>query len=143
MAKPIGLNNPVEFQYDDESRSTASTRWTVWIRDFELFLAGSGISDGAQKKAILLHVVGSAAREIYYTKAYDNDDYAAVKKTLLSHFTPLKNLDFEVFQFTQLRQREAESIDDFVVRMRVAATRCEFGDEDVTDAKIKRQLIVG
>ena len=76
----ISLNCPAAFGYDDESRATAGSRWPVWIRDFELFADGSGITDMKQRKAILLHVVGRAAREIYYTLKKDTDDYDAVVK---------------------------------------------------------------
>ena len=58
MAKAINLNDPTEFTYDDESRRTAGSRWSEWLKDFEIFLTAAGISDAAQNKAILLHVVG-------------------------------------------------------------------------------------
>ena len=126
--------------YDDESRHTAGTRWPQWLRDFELFLVGSGVVDEGQKKAILLYVVGSAAREVYYTLKKDDDDYKAVKKVFGDYFMPLKNLDYEIFSFGQLRQRETESMDDFIVRLRVAAGKCEFAN---ADQEIKKQIIAG
>ena len=74
MAVSVSLICPGVFMYDDESRHTAGTRWPQWLRDFELFLVGSGVVDEGQKKAILLYVVGSAAREVYYTLKKDDDD---------------------------------------------------------------------
>jgi hypothetical protein len=135
-----GLLSPTEFQYDDESRGTAATRWTVWIRDFEVFMIAAGINKGAQKKATLLHVVGKAARDIYYSKAEDDDTYNDVKDTLADHFTPLRNVDFEIYKFSQLKQREQEAFDDFMVRLRETAARCDFTD---TPAQLKRQIITG
>ena len=32
-AKPISLNNPQEFGYEDESRTTASVRWKALVRN--------------------------------------------------------------------------------------------------------------
>ena len=135
-----GLLSPTEFQYDDESRGTAATRWTVWIRDFEVFMIAAGINKGAQKKATLLHVVGKAARDIYYSKAEDDDTYNDVKDTLVDHFTPLRNVDFEIYKFSQLKQREQKTFDDFMVRLRETAARCDFTD---TPAQLKRQIITG
>ena len=60
--------------------ATVGTRWPVWIRDFELFLDGSGVVNPGQKKANLLNVVDKSSREIYFTLKKDDDDYAAVKK---------------------------------------------------------------
>ena len=136
----ISLNCPAAFSYDDESRSTAGSRWPVWIRVFELFADGSGITDAQQKKAILLHVVGRAAREIYFTLKKDTDDYNAVVKVFKDYFAPLKNVDYEIFNFGLMRQRESESVDDFIVRLRVAADKCEFKD---VDGEIKKMVIAG
>ena len=116
-AVSISLNSPAEFHYDDESRATAGTRWPVWIRDFELYLDGSGVSNAAQKKAILLHVVGKSSRDIYYTMKKDDDNYDAVKKAFSDYFAPMKNTDYEIFNFGQMKQRDSESVDDFVIRL--------------------------
>ena len=40
-----------------------------------------------------------------------------------------------------MQQMDSEPLDEFVVRLRVAATRFEFGDS--IDAEIKRQIIRG
>ena len=106
-----------------------------------MFLVASGVKDGAQKKAVLLFVAGSEVRRIYSTlDPKDADDYDEVIKKLKAHFTPLKNLDYETFAFSQMSQRDGESLDEFVVRLRVAAVRCEF---TATDSEIKRQIIIG
>ena len=142
MPVSVSLNSPGEFLYDDESRHTAGTRWPIWIKNFELFLVGSGVKDAAQKKAILLYAMGGAASAIYYSLQGESDDYEAVKKICGDYFKPLKNLDYEVFMFGQLKQRESESLDDFIIRLRTAAVRCEFVATAV-DAEIKKQVISG
>ena len=142
MAVSMTLLGPGEFPYNDELRGTAGTRWPVWVRDFELYLEGSGVKDAGQKKSLLLYTMGTAAREIYFTIKGGSDDYAAVKKAMSTYFAPLKNLDYEIFVFSQMRQRESESLDDFVIRLRVAAARCEFATGAV-DGEIKRQVICG
>ena len=130
-----------DFRYDDESKSTAGVRWDEWIRDFEVYVQASGITSVAQKKSLLIHRIGPAARSVYYTKASNDDDYEAVKRKLVDHFKPLTNKDYQIFAFDQMRQREAESMDDFVVRLRQAASLCGFGDS--TDKELKRRIIAG
>ena len=39
-----------------------------------------------------------------------------------------------------MRQREAESVDDFIVRLRVAAEKCDFSN---VDTEIKKMVIAG
>ena len=82
--------------------------------------------DDDQKKAILLYVGGPGVREIYKTKAKADDNFDTVVKALEEHFKPLKNLNFQIFKFGQLRQTKQESVDDFAVRLRAAALLCEF-----------------
>ena len=61
-------------------------------------------------------------------------------KVFKDYFAPLKNVDYEIFNFGLMRQRESESVDDFIVRLRVAADKCEFKD---VDGEIKKMVIAG
>ena len=137
----VSLQCPAAFDYDDESRATAGTRWPVWMEDFNFFVDGTGITDKAQKLSVLLHVVGRAVREIYSTLKKDGDDFDAVVAALNNFFSSMKNTDYEIFQFSQAKQRETESVDDFIVRLRVAAKKCGF--TTTADTEIKRVVISG
>ena len=142
MAKVLNLNPPAAFRLDDENRHTAGTRWPAWCKELDTFLVASGVTDRNQKRAVLLYVAGSSVREIYSTlEENENDDYDEIKKKLKDHFAPLKNTDYEAFTFSRMQQMDGEPLDEFVVRLRVAANRCEFGDS--IDAEIKRQIIRG
>ena len=115
MAKQLNLNPPASFNLNEPTHG--------WYT-----MAGS--------------VSSPAENEIYSTMEPDDaDDYEAVKKKVADHFAPLKNLDYEVYAFSQMRQMDGEQHDEFVVRLRVAAIRCEFGA--VNDAEFKRQIIRG
>ena len=133
---------PREFAYDDESRATAGVRWPRWARDFETYLLAIGAQEDSQRKAILLHTIGDAAREVYYAIAQDpdKDGYQATKMALSNHFEPLKNTALEVHRFERLVQGPDETISDYVVRLRAAAARCGFEDPK---NEIKRRLISG
>jgi hypothetical protein len=137
-AKAISLAATGPFDYDEESRTTASQRWPIWIRDFDVFLDASAIDHPPQQKAILLHVMGSAAREIYHAKAEANDDFKEVKKKLLEHFNPLKQTDFNKFKFNSMVRDDNESVDDFASRLRAQAIAC-FDTAEV-DKEIRRRL---
>jgi hypothetical protein len=137
----LNLNNPTEFAYDDECRSTAASRWAVWIQDFDWYLVGMGIADDGRKKAILLHAAGRAVRAIYGTVAEAADTYDEAKAKLTAHFEPQRNSAFERYLFGQVMQRATESVDDFAVRLRLAAAHCDFGQRVAEE--IVRQLIEG
>jgi hypothetical protein len=86
-------------------------------------------------------VKGRAYCCIYYAVADANHQYADVVMVLSDHFEPQKNLTYEKFRYGQMTQRGCESINDFKVRLRVAAAKCEF--ETRTDEEILRQLVFG
>ena len=133
---------PTAFKLDDDSKRTAGTRWPAWCRDLDTYVTASGVKDGGQKRALLLYTMGPATREVYSTlDEKDDDDYEAIKKKLSDHFAPLKNLDFEKFAFSQLRQSEREPLDEYIVRLRVASMKCDFGTS--CDEEIERQIIRG
>ena len=51
--------------YDDPT--TIGTRWKKWKRAFQLFVEGKGVTNEAQKKALLLHCAGLQVQDIYFT----------------------------------------------------------------------------
>ena len=52
----MNLESPKPFVRDEGSTMTAGVRWAEWLRDFEIFAAGSGLVD--EKCAVLQHVAG-------------------------------------------------------------------------------------
>ena len=142
-AKAINLTSPVAFNYDGESRGNAGPRWTAWLREVELYMDASNIDHKPQKKAILLHFVGEQALEIYYAAAQANDEYEDLKTLLNAHFIPQVNVEFEIFKFGELKQKEGENLDDFVVRLRTQAKWCNFGNAAAVTTELKQQVIRG
>ena len=47
-------------------------RWKKWKRSFKLYLTGKGVTDDAQKRALLLHAAGVDV-QIYFTLVIDWD----------------------------------------------------------------------
>ena len=61
--------------------------------------------------------------------AVDNA-YTATKRALDAHFSPKRNVEFEVYTFRLVRQKVGESIDTYQARLRALAKYCEFANLD-------------
>lgn len=132
----VGLQH---FDPNTDPHSLAQ-RWRRYIRSFQLYITGKGISNEQQKKALLLHTAGPAVQDIFFALAGDNDklNFDETNKLLESHFTPKTNVPFERHAFRQLSQSSDETIDQFYCRLRSKTVSCEF--ENVDEA-IRDQLI--
>ncbi|XP_054757939.2 uncharacterized protein K02A2.6-like [Lytechinus pictus] len=124
----------------DPHGTAASTQWRKWIRGFELYVAGKGITDVGQKRALLLHSAGPAVQDIFFTLELQQgaDEYEQTKKTLDNHFKRQVNVPYERYCFRQLKQDANETVDEFVVRLRQQAMLCEFHD---SDEQIRDQVV--
>ena len=57
---------------------------------------------------------------------------------LTEHFTPQRNVDYEIYLFRQPRQQPTETLDKFTTRLRQLASTCEFTS---VEKEIKSQII--
>ena len=121
-----------------------SARWKRWIKAFELYAAGKGVTDAAQKKALLLHSAGMETQDIFFTLTLpdgDGSEYDKAKKALSDHFTPQANIPYERHLFRRMVQSQTETVDQFVTRLRTQAEMCAFGDADKINEQIRDQVI--
>eukprot|EP00795_Rhopilema_esculentum_P011693 gene11693-17_t len=120
--------------FDPVSDPTSiSQRWQHWKRRFETYLLAVNITDNAQKRALLLYQAGAATQEIFDSLPVEQDeatDYKTALAKLDTYFAPQKNVDFEIFQFRQAKQKIGETTDQFATRLCKLATNCEFTDLD-------------
>ena len=137
----VCVTSPGKFEIEGEARATAGIQWESYAESMDLFIEAIGVTDGKRKKAILLLEMGPGLREIYETVKKDNDDYEAVKKAIKETLSPSSNPEFETFLFGEMKQKEAESFDEFYVRLYQDAKRCDFRDR--IDKELKRQIIAG
>ena len=63
-----GLPGLPAFNAVDEA-ATLAQRWLTWKDEFELCVTASGISDPAQKRALLLHVAGPKVQDVFNNEA--------------------------------------------------------------------------
>ena len=121
--------------------TTLSVRWKWWKRAFHLYVASKGVTNQAQKVALLLHSGGMDLQEIFYTLAPEDEAQNNLDNCLTvldNYFTPKVNVPFERHEFRQLAQLQGETTDQFVCRLRQKAVSCEF---DKLDEAIRDQLI--
>ena len=50
-------------------------KWGNWREDFSVYLLAPGITQEAQKKALLLHLPGKQVKEIYNTLKEETDGF--------------------------------------------------------------------
>ena len=119
--------------------NTIAQRWTKWKKSFNYFLAASGVTEEARKKALLLHLVGSETQDIFDTLTPASDSFQDALKALSDHFEPKKNVTFERSVFHRATQNQNETIEQYVTRLRQLSLHCEYGEE--TDNNIRDQVI--
>lgn len=119
-AVPITDITPVQ-PFDCGDTTGIAARWKRWLRAFDLYADGKGIMDKNQRKALLLHSAGLQVQDIFFTLTEEDGDDACdkVKKTLEKYFKPKTNVPFKRHAFQQMTQKSDETIDQFIVRLRM------------------------
>ena len=99
------------------------------------------VADNRQKKALLLSSLGEEAYEVYenLTTGAEDETYEAVIILLDGHFAPKSNISYERYLFRNFKQNSDERIQQFYIRVKQQALKCDFGD---TNSEIKQQLIL-
>ena len=69
----------------------------------------------------------------------DEKDYKTAIERLTKHFTPQRNIEYEIYLFRQACQQPQETLDQFATRLRQFASYCEFA---AVDKEIKSQIIL-
>ncbi|KAF6023362.1 hypothetical protein EB796_018334 [Bugula neritina] len=76
---------------------TVGSRWKKWKRAFEYFVVGRGVTNAAQKKALLLNMAGEEVQDIFEVLPAGEgaNEYARAMAALDTHFTPKTNIPYE------------------------------------------------
>lgn len=118
--------------------------WEKWLRNFKLMLEIKQITDVGIRKALLLYSAGTQVQEIFYAlpeeaTSDEENEFEATARILTKHFVKKRNVTFERHIFRGLQQGPTEKIEQFVIRLRQQAQKCNFADQ--RDDNIKDQLI--
>ena len=124
--------------FDCKGNSSAlGTRWKKWFKSFEYFLLAKGVEKADQKRALLLH---TDVQELFETlqdpgSGEGVEDEATVYektvRTLNAYFITKLNEPYERHLFRKMCQREGESVDKFIARLKQQADNCNFVNPDV------------
>ena len=130
--------------FDCTDSSGIAARWERWLRAFELFVEGKGITNHGQKKALLLHTAGMNVQDIFFTLPEETEgtnSYVKAVNALNKHFKPQANVPYERLVFRETKQTVSETIEQYVTRLRQKAHTCDFGDS--CEEQIRDQVISG
>ena len=91
----------------------------------------------------MLHSAGVGVKKIHKTLAIedptgDDNVYSKTEQALNNYFIPKKNIEYEIFNFRQEKQKPSESLDSYYTRLKTLACHCVFHD---VNREIKSQII--
>ena len=118
------------FDYASD-KSNAGPRWERWVSRLENLFVGLKIENEERKRALLLRYAGESVYDIYDAEKGETEaSYTATKQVLTTYFEPKKNTQMEVYKFCTHKQKEGQSLDEFVTELRKLAKTCEFTNVD-------------
>ena len=88
--------------FDCSDSSGIAARWERWLRAFELFAEGKGITNHGQKKALLLHTAGMSVQDIFFTLPEETEGtnvFVKAISVLNKHFKLQANVPYERLVF--------------------------------------------
>ncbi|XP_058827300.1 uncharacterized protein LOC131687244 [Topomyia yanbarensis] len=119
-------------------QSQLASEWRKWKRCLEYYLEASNITGQREKRNQLLHLGGVDLQDIFDNLPGVNDIphvtldppfYDVAVEKLDAHFQPTRRRTYERHIFRQISQQQGERFNDFVMRLRIQANRCEFDQE--------------
>jgi hypothetical protein len=136
---------PPKFNPDDGNIAQC---WRDYKAEFDNFLMASGKSKagGEQKIALLLYGMGREYIKISENFVYEEGktskkNFDDVKANFDQHFEPKKLVKLYVTKFQSRKQKEGETISEFINELKELARHCEFGD--LKDRQIAIQISNG
>ena len=108
-----------------------SENWRRFKQQYDIYLTASGSEkkDDTVKIAILLNLAGEDAIEVFNTFQFPEGDEKKLNKVLEQferYCNPRKNVVFERYQFWQITQKDSETVDQFVTRLKNKVKSCEY-----------------
>jgi Arc/MetJ-type ribon-helix-helix transcriptional regulator len=133
-----------------------SENWRRFKQQFQIYLVASGSEDKDDpiKIAILLNFAGEDAIEVFNTFEFSAGDDKKLDKVIEQferYCNPRKNVVFERYQFWKITQRDSETVDQFVTRLKNKVKSCEYTSVDdmvrdkfvfsIQDLTVKERLL--
>lgn len=106
-------------------------KYEVFKEKVELFFVVNPVPKGI-KSAVFLNGINDDVYKLIKDRVHPckpiNKSVEELFKVLDSHFKVVVNVRSERFKFNSVRQEAGEKLSEFVVRLREAASKCEFGN---------------
>lgn len=123
-----------------------AVNWKKWRQGFELYMVASGANTKEEpiKVALLLHLVGEDAVQIYNTldmTTAERASYSTTMEKMQNYFVPKTNISVESYKFNVRVQGPSETFDNFVADLRKLSASCEFGS--LRDRLIMDKIVQG
>ena len=134
-----------------------SENWRRFKQQFDIYITASGSEkkDDTVRIAILLNFAGEDAIEVFNTFQFAKDDEKKLNKVLEQfeqYCNPRKNVVFERHQFWQITQKDSETVDQLVTRLKNKVKSCEYPSPvddmvrdkfvfSIRDLQVKEQLL--
>ena len=138
----VPLTLPSFPKFDLDEFTTVGPRWIKYKTSFENLSVALNITFDKQKLALLLNYIGEEPYDVYDNMLTPGTEeiFESELQLLDDHFNPCKNLEYEIFQFHQITQRQDETIHQFYIRVKAYASKCGF--ENRLEQEIKSQIIL-
>ena len=112
-----------------------SENWRRFRHQYEIYLTASASEkkDDTVKIAILPNFAGEDATEVFNTFQFPEGDEKNLDKVLEQfkrYCNFRKNVLFERYQFWQITQKDSETVDQFVTRLKSKVKSCEYESVD-------------
>ena len=140
MALDLRQPDPMDFS------GNLADSWKTFISAFTFYRDALDISKRNQKTqcAILLHVIGKEAQEVYKTFTFEEgevNNYQILVDKFEETFLPQANTIYERFLFNKRNQRDKESFDSFLKDIKTQVNQCAYGD--MKDELLRDRIVVG
>ncbi|XP_075144743.1 uncharacterized protein LOC142219844 [Haematobia irritans] len=133
---------PAQFSVKEYKHGTSTVE--DYFRHFDLALQLSKIPEEQHGSYAILHMgndLFSALKFLVSPLKSEDLSYATIKDTLIRHFDKSKNKYAESIKFRQVLQNGDETVANFSLRLREAATYCEYGT--FLDRMLLEQFLFG
>lgn len=121
--------------------------WTRFRQRLDIFMLATGFSTKkpAEEVALLLHVAGEEALEVYNTFKFSDgesrDDYDVVVKKFEEYCVPKKNEIYERYVFRTRQQAEGEPFEQFLRDLKIKVQSCGFSS--MAESMLRDQVVYG
>ena len=124
-----------------------AVEWELYETQFSFFLEANAVTEDKQKRALLLASIGMSAlsyvRDLNQTTALNDNSitYTKLIEQLRAHYGKKTAVLAGRSEFTNIRQKENQSVEEFAAALRAAAVYCKFNAE--LDVRLCDQFVIG